>query len=75
MRVRWGTFGSVPTIFGIMPNVVGRQGAFSITIQEYWHGASDAGKVPNVQKVLGRISPFLATLNLFTLPKYRFMFM
>ncbi len=29
MRVRQGTFGSVPTKFGILPNVVGQQGASS----------------------------------------------
>ena len=46
MRVRLGTFGSVPTIFGILPNVVGRHRAFSRMVREYWQGASLAGKVP-----------------------------
>ncbi len=54
MRVRWGTFGSVPTIFGILPNVVGRQGASSRMVGEHWQGASEAGKVPNFEKNFGR---------------------
>ena len=51
MRVRWGTFSSVPTIFGILPNVVGRQRASSRRLRENWQGASTAGKVPNLKKI------------------------
>ncbi len=54
--IRWGTFGSVPTIFGILPNVVERQGASSRTIREYLQGASVAGKVPNLENVLAEAS-------------------
>ena len=50
MSVRWGTFGSVPTTFSILPNAVGQQGASSRMIREYLQGASVAGKVPNVEK-------------------------
>ncbi len=52
-RVRWGTFDSVPTIFGIAPNVVGEQGVSSRTVWEYWQSASVAGQVPNEGKVPG----------------------
>ena len=47
-------FGSMPTILGILPNVAGQQGASCRTIQEYWQGASVAGKVLNQGKFLGR---------------------
>ena len=47
VRVRWGTFGSVPTIFGILPNFVKRQGASSRKVSNYWQCAIMAGKVPN----------------------------
>ncbi len=46
LRGRWGTFGSVPTNFGSLPNVEGQQGVSSRTTWEYWQGASVAGKVP-----------------------------
>ncbi len=42
-----GTFGSVPTIFGILPNAVKRQGASSRKVSHYWQCAIEAGKVPN----------------------------
>ena len=50
MRVRWGTFGSLPTIFGMLPNVVKRQGASSKKASHYWQFAIVAGKVPNKKK-------------------------
>ena len=50
----WGTIGSVPTIFGILPNVVKGQGASSRKVSQYWQVASVAGKVPNFEKVLDR---------------------
>ncbi len=49
----WGTFGSVPTIFGILPNVAGGQGASSRKVSQHWHVAIMAGKVPNVGKKVG----------------------
>ncbi len=54
MRVRWGTFNSVPTILGILANIVGWQGAYSRTIWGYWQGTRGAGKAPIVKKVLDR---------------------
>ncbi len=56
MRVRWGTFGSMPTIFAILPDIVGRQGAACKIIGKYSQGTSVAGKVPNLEKVLGEAS-------------------
>ena len=50
MRVRWGTFGSVPTIFGILPNVIKRLGASSRKVSHYWQCAIVVGKVPNLKK-------------------------
>ncbi len=39
-----GTLGSVPTIFGMLPNVVEQRGVSSRTIWEYWHNATVDGK-------------------------------
>ncbi len=53
----WGTFGSVPTIFGTLPNVVGGQGTSPRKAFEYWQVAIVAGKVPNLEKVPDRSIP------------------
>ena len=45
-RVRWGTFGSVPTISGSLPNVVKQRGALLKNVSHYWQCAILAGKVP-----------------------------
>ncbi len=50
-RVRWGTIGSMPINFGNLPKVVERQGTPSRKVSQYWHVASVAGKVPNLEKV------------------------
>ena len=49
----WGTFGNVPTIFGILPNVVGGQGASSRKVSQHWQVAIMVGKVPNLAKNVG----------------------
>ncbi len=50
-RVRWGTFGSVPTKFGIVPNIIGHQGASSRKVSQCWQVANVAGMVPKMLKV------------------------
>ena len=45
-----GTIGSVPTVFGSLPNVAEKQGSSCRRLGHYWQVASMAGKVPNVKK-------------------------
>ncbi len=42
----------MPTIFGILPNVVGGQGASSRKVSQCWQVAIMAGKVPNLSNTL-----------------------
>ncbi len=45
-RVRWGTYGSMPTNFGKLPKVIERREASCRWVSKYWQVASVAGKVP-----------------------------
>ncbi len=50
-RVRWGTFGSVPTVFGSLPNVVKQRSTSFRKVSYYWQCVILNGMVPTLVQV------------------------